>query len=1312
MGEHETHETAANLEECTDDVARRASAPTPPDGVAARVAQALAQSRGGVRDAWEGAVDVVDENEVVALRSRFAEAPREEEPYRELVRLYEAGARWSELCELHLARFGAIEDATERSAVLRALAQLLRVRFGDDQGAFEVLLEALRLHPSDDAIAADVAELARATDRFGEVLVAIDDWLRDASLNDDVQRALRLRIGLWYGEELGKPSWALPYLEAARAGAPRDPNVLRALVRVHVAAGTIGATEPMLRALLEIDPRDAEALDGYVRILLGRGAIYDLVGFLEERVRDRDASLNPVRLRLSSLHCMLPGGDARARELLEQAWEHAPEDAVVLDALDARCVATKAWSRLLDVLEAKLDRATSRNERIDVLVRLASVWDEHLRDADRAASCLEQVVEIDPRRDEIWTELQRCYATMHLWDAVVYACERHIDATADRSMKIATGCAMARVLLDELDVPERALEALEAVRAVDPERLETLEAMARVRARLGDGAAVRALHREMLTIDPAHVGALASLREVAMKEGDVGEAARLLEREQRHTSSPKARARLLVELAKLRRDRLGDDRGAEHAFAEAYALDPDDDDAAWGLAEAHLERSDVSAVMPLLERLARNADARSPEEQQRLFGTLGRARALQGNLGAALPAFRRAARLPCGERGVGELDVLRGLVEAAIAEGEIEEAVVAQQRLVATLPEHDRELRVAELHRLGVLHARTSDARRARHAFERVLELDPTHRSALSALLDLEVASESWDVVAELEEQLLDVTTDAEERRRVLRKSASRWAVRHPARAAEMAESCLAIDPNDRRLLRELLQLRELLGDPCAIVDVHERFVACEPDGSLRAAHLFASARIVRDDLHDPQRAIELLERALEEDPSAVAAFRALDELMARDESSRERLYVAMVSRARRTSDASLEHELWQELGAMRQSRGDVEGSLQAFREASRLRPDDSQGRQLVAALYDATDRTDLAVAELREAIARDPLDPAPHHALHAIWSRTGEIDRALCAASVLVFLKGATTEQRTIWMELRPKGVPQFRAALSRGMFQRALVHRDLDADLSALFGAVVRGARAAKARALNAAGRLPSLIDAAREEPDAPTRTAAKAFFGAANVLGIDPPQLWVRERAPSGLTALPVEPPASVMGAAVLSGCTLPELMFVLGKHLVGQHGPHAVRAMFRSSTELQLLRDVALAVARPTGKGPKDVLRSADALRSELRPDELEALGRAAAAPNVASANVERWLRASELSGVRAGFLLGGDLSLAAKVLRQEPQAAGDASPNEKIKELVRFAVSDDYQALRRSLGIDVGMHDLPDDDEPTVERRCA
>ena len=55
-------------------------------------------------------------------------------------------------------------------------------------------------------------------------------------------------------------------------------------------------------------------------------------------------------------------------------------------------------------------------------------------------------------------------------------------------------------------------------------------------------------------------------------------------------------------------------------------------------------------------------------------------------------------------------------------------------------------------------------------------------------------------------------------------------------------------------------------------------------------------------------------------------------------------------------------------------------------------------------------------------------------------------------------------------------------------------------------------------------------------------------------------------------------------------------------------------------------------------------------------------------------------------------MRAGFLLCGDLATARKWSSAEPVTPNDLSPQDKLKELLAFSVSEGYFKLRAELGL--------------------
>jgi len=123
--------------------------------------------------------------------------------------------------------------------------------------------------------------------------------------------------------------------------------------------------------------------------------------------------------------------------------------------------------------------------------------------------------------------------------------------------------------------------------------------------------------------------------------------------------------------------------------------------------------------------------------------------------------------------------------------------------------------------------------------------------------------------------------------------------------------------------------------------------------------------------------------------------------------------------------------------------------------------------------------------------------------------------------------------------------------------------------------------------------------------------------------------------------------------------------------------------------------------AIKLIQPDAPSPPDidkqVLATAQTIRQFMQPMQIEGLRMVVKkfVADGAKANLKRWSQCVDITANRAGYLLCGDLEIAKKIIAAEPQQPGDLPPQEKLKELLLFSVSDQYFALRQQLGIAIG-----------------
>ena len=143
-----------------------------------------------------------------------------------------------------------------------------------------------------------------------------------------------------------------------------------------------------------------------------------------------------------------------------------------------------------------------------------------------------------------------------------------------------------------------------------------------------------------------------------------------------------------------------------------------------------------------------------------------------------------------------------------------------------------------------------------------------------------------------------------------------------------------------------------------------------------------------------------------------------------------------------------------------------------------------------------------------------------------------------------------------------------------------------------------------------------------------------------------------------------------------------------------------GEHYIKMLFPTVTELTVLLFAAIKIVAPQAPAPKEYAAQVDAAARSLASN-LQAMQREQLKVVVnrflkdgARANIKRWAQAVETTSARAGLLLAGDLEVAKKMVAMQPQIPGDLSPQERLKELMIFSVSEDYFTLRARLGIQI------------------
>ncbi len=1304
--------------------------------------------------------------------------PLHEQAFKELEKLHTGAERWEPLIELYLNRLEHVEEVKVRSDLLRRIARVFEERLDDRDQAFEALVNAFSEDYSDDTTSRYLERMAQATGRWGELINSANAWLQEEGDTKSVIR-LSLRLGKWYGEDLGHSEYAMPYYQKVLEIDPQNTRVMRQMAAIERLAGNYAKVGQMLnKALdvavsnedrkailfdlgevlyrnldqvdqaipyykrsLEVDPGYVDALAALERIYEDKRQTPELVEVLTKKVAslENEEELVREKLRLGELLEKELADTQKAGEIYRQVLEVDGGNLPALRGLERVDEALQDWTHLVEVLELQLDVVETERDRVELLLKLASIQEEQFLKADVAAARLEQALEIAPSEGRAYVALERCYRRLKQWHDLIGTYERHIDEAADRDTKIELFGHIAQAYRDEVGDVDRAIDAFRNIVDADDTNVEALEALSKLYEKQGDAAQAiesmtrvaelttdgarqvdmyyrigRAMEEKLgdrfgarekfelaLDLDPAHLPTLAALRTIAVDEADWDAAARLLEQEQTHTEAPRQRAKLLVELGKLRDEMLGEHDTAIQAYEQAIELDEECEDAALPLVTEYGENERWADAAPLAEMLVRRAKNRDRGEQQMLNKLLGRVYSKTGDHEKSLKAYQAAHQLDLTDQ-----ETIRGVADAAFELQDWPTALTNYQKVLTSLGEEDVEQRTFVYYRLGAIKLAQGQERQAVNNFEKALALNGEHRPTLELLVETYAKSNDWKQVAEYKRQILDSIFDGEERFAILLEIGDLWSERekNPHKAIDAYEEALELMPQDHVLLHKILQSYQAAEEWQKMVDTLDSIKELEERPERCARYVFTQAQIYRDKLEDRDRAVELFNEALDLHPEFLEAFERINKILTgeRNWKQLERSYRKMLHRIAGKGKNDLEHTLWHQLGLIYRDRtGQTGEAIEAFRMAATAQPASTIERQILAELYEATESWDDAIVEQRRILKSDPLQVEPYQALYRLYLHKQTYDEAWCLAAAMAFMGKADPEAERFFNDYRPQGMLQVSGRLSNEHWLRGLFHPDENIYVSKIFEMIAPAALHAKVAQLKAQGKLQVPDPRFKQDPATSTVTFAKTFGWASQVLGIQPPELYVRNDVPAYIAAIPAQPPASVAGQLVLSGFQPQELTFICGKHLATYRGEHYIRALFSTQAELTIMFFAGVMLAAPQQPMPPDmapqIRATAQQLGAFMQPVQLEGLRQVVKKfiAEGAKVNIKRWNQAVELTACRAGLVLCGDLDIAKKIITQEQQLPGDLSPADKLKELLVFATSEEYSGIRKALGVAVG-----------------
>ncbi|HEY6002471.1 MAG TPA: hypothetical protein VIV57_06315, partial [Anaeromyxobacter sp.] len=622
---------------------------------------------------------------------------------------------------------------------------------------------------------------------------------------------------------------------------------------------------------------------------------------------------------------------------------------------------------LEDALRAKLPREAA----LDVKRRLATISADRLGRLDLAARWFEEVAREAPSAETLGA-LARVYRRLGAHRELARTLERLADLAPGPAARKELLLEVAKIMADRLSDREGAMTAYRKILAVDPEDPNALRLLGTL---LGSAERWEDLV-EVLS------------REVAIAD--------------RQPNLVAEAAELRYRLGRIRHQRLADQDGALACYREVLDRVPRHPAALVALEELARTSGPAAVEAALLLEPIYSAEG----EHQKVVEALEARAANETEPAARAALLRRIAEIHGGPLRNPEMAFLAAS-RALAADPDATDALEVAERfataaglgeeLAALLAEHgdrasDPAARAEYQRRIARL--AKDDPARAAESWQKVLDLLPDDREAMTGLVDTLRGGADAGGLAQAIRRALAVEEAAESRARLLAELAAAQDERlgDATGAVQTLKKLLEVAPHDRDALARLDRLCVRTERWVDLADVLSREIeaaAAEKDVASVAVYRYRLAELKETRLLDKDGAMTLYEAVLGARPDHPEAIARLEGILQRDPSNPraavalERAYATQGDASRQAAvlemragerpDPTERKALWIELDELREKLGDPELAFLALCKAFREEPADPALRARMEALAEASGHEEELAAIYEDEIDRLP---------------------------------------------------------------------------------------------------------------------------------------------------------------------------------------------------------------------------------------------------------------------------------------------------------------------------------------------------
>jgi tetratricopeptide (TPR) repeat protein len=816
--------------------------------------------------------------------------------------IYESAGEWDRVVAVYEVMAAHADDANRKVDLLTRIADIEERRLSHQSAAFDAYGRALRLDASNPDVVAHLERLAAETNGWQRLARLYTDELEKT---EEPRRRVDvlLRLARVHEEETGQSEEAIavyqkvveveadnrvaltaldglysrsqrwePLAEVVRSEirtARTDQEIVELTFRLaqifDLALLDMPKAIETYREVLTADPNHEETRAALERMFMGgtlQGEIADVLEplYRQNQEWEKLAQIYEVQLgRLTAVEerqaLLRRLAEISEQKLVDQiaafAWwaqavKEDPSAQVPLDELLRLVRSTHQWDEYVDTMFEAASASDVPAARRDVLLRLASVFENDLGDLERSERVLVQVLSDHPKDPVALEALDRIYVSQGMHENLAAVLRQRIAISDGGQDLVGLQLRLGRVAAEALDDVGGAITSYLAVLDQESRSPEALDALEKLYFRSEQWADLYGVYEKLV--------------DIAKNDEEI--------------------AASYARMARLATDALEQRAKAVELWGRVLDLRGTDATALAGLADLHEAAEEWKELTEILERLV--VAVEEPEARIPIFKRLGRVWGEKlGRERNALESWQKVLELD-----PQDVDALRAIVDNYRSAGAWEELSEALRRLIGVAQLGENHVGQAELQdlysQLGELEGETlMRTQEAIEAWREVLEIDAHDFRALAALEKLFMQEARWEDAVDILERRAQALASPTEQVDVLMQAAALWAdkIGDGGSAAQVYERVLQIDASNQSASTEVEQLyrqRKSWHKLVELLIARTEFVA---DAAARIGLLVQVAEIYEQQLDDRESSFVTLQAAFREDYSNDHVAKELERL-------------------------------------------------------------------------------------------------------------------------------------------------------------------------------------------------------------------------------------------------------------------------------------------------------------------------------------------------------------------------------------------------------------------------------------------------